>query len=71
MPIAIATIDTTVTDTATAPVAPRCSPNIVTAKMLLSTGLMTAIAGSDAATCPAWNALWFNKRPTADTVSNA
>src|SRR5262249_43608673 len=70
-PAAIATIDTPGTDAATRPVASRCSPNIVTAKMLLSTGLTTAIAGSDAATCPAWNALWFNKSPTAETDKSA
>ena len=35
------------------------------------TGFTTEIAGNDAATCPAWNALWFRMSPTIEHTASA
>ena len=46
------------------------SPNSTTPKNALKAGLATAITGSEAATWPAWNALWLTINPMIETATN-
>ena len=68
---AITTTATTVAVIAIVPVAPSDSPKSVTPINDPTTGSVTAIAGSDAARCPAWNALWLSTNPTNPAASSA